>query len=243
MKRFCTCSITAPLGISARSSRKGSNLVSRSARVACFTFVVLLFLIGCAPPFSAMQSAKLAGKGRFEITPFFSTVSFSAEGQTEHVQYEYGFQGAYGLADIIDLQLRYEIVGVEYEDPYTGSLSGSANVIGIGPKIGVIRDVCAFCLPIGFAFGGDIDEMSETWQIHPTLILTLPIGNVFELSPSSKVLIPISGDQDILVAFNFGAGISSNLRKWALRPELGFLISPGDEGHFTHFSIGITMYP
>lgn len=243
MKRLCTCNIITVSRISAENSSKGSNLMSRFALVACFAFVVFVFLAGCAPPFSAMQSAKLAGRGKFEVTPLFSTVSFSAEGETEHIQNEYGIQGAYGLADRFDVQLRYEFISFEYEDPYTGPLSASANVIGIGPKIGIYRDMFAFCSPIGFAFGGDIEEVSETWQIHPTLVITLPIGNSFELNPSSKALIPLSGDGDILLAFNLGAGISANLRKWAIRPELGFLVDPGEEGHFTHFSIGITIYP
>lgn len=243
MKRLCAHNITAGYRIAAKNNSRMPNLMSRSARVACYALVAFMFLVGCAPPFSAMQSAKLAGRGNYEITPFFSTVSFSVEDQTEHMQNEYGIQAAYGLADGFDLQLRYEFISFDYYDPYFDSISSSANVIGVGPKARIYRDIIAFCSPIGFGFGNGIDEVSETWQFHPTLIITLPIGDVFELNPSGKVLIPISGDQDILLAFNFGAGISANLRKWAIRPELGFLISPGDDGHFTHFSIGITIYP
>ena len=243
MKELCTRTTSAELRISANSSSNGCNLMSCCALVVYFALVIFVFLARCAPPFSAMQSARLAGKGKFEVTPFFSTVSFSAEGETEHVQNEFGLQGAYGLGDRIDVQLRYEFISVEVEDPYAGDLSASANVIGLGPKIGIYRDIFAFCLPIGFAFGGDIDDVSETWQIHPTLVITLPIGKSFELSPSSKVLIPLSGDGDVLLAFNLGSGISANLRKWAIRPEIGFLINPGEEGHFTHFSVGITIYP
>jgi len=206
--------------------------------ITCFVVVVLVFLAGCAPPFSAMQSARLAGKGNFEVTPLFSTIFFSTGGETEHVQNEYGLQVAYGLADRFDLQLRYEFISGAVED-----VGWSANVIGIGPKIGIYKDMIAMSLPIGFAFGGDIEDVGETWQFHPTFLFTLPVGNSFEFNPSTKMLIPISGDGDVLLAFNLGAGISANLKKWVVRPEVGFLINPGEEGRFTHLSIGLTIYP
>ncbi len=196
-------------------------------------------MASCAPPFSAVQSARTAGKGRVEVTPLFSTVFFSAEGETEHVQNDFGFQVAYGVGNMVDLQLRYEYIYVSIED-----ISASANVIGVGPKFGVYKEMIAFACPIGFAFGGDIEDIGDTWQLHPTLLFTLPVGNSFEFNPSSKILIPLGGeDQDVLLAFNLGAGISTDLRKWAVRPEVGFLVNPGEEGHFMQFSLGLTIYP
>jgi len=224
--------------IPAKKSGKVFSSMQWIVLFTCSVSTIFVFLAGCAPPFSAMQSARLAGKGKFEVTPIFSTVFFSAEGETEHVQNDFGLQGAYGLADRFDLQLRYEFISVEIEDA-----SASANVIGIGPKIGIYKDVIAMSLPIGFAFGGDIEDISETWQFHPTFLFTLSVGNSFEFNPSTKMLIPISGDGDVLLAFNLGAGISANLKKWVVRPEVGFLINPGEEGRFTHLSIGLTIYP
>jgi len=211
-----------------------------SVKILLATLIV--FIIGCVPTFSTIQSAKLVGKGKFEVTPSFSMVYFSDEGSMEHYQNDYGLQGAYGLGDRFDVRLRYEFINVPPMEELYGE-SFSVNVLGLGPKIEIVKDRIALCLPVGFAFGGDIEDISETWQFHPTLISTFPVGNNFEFNPSSKVLVPLNSDSDILIAFNLGAGISTNLEKWAIRPEAGFLLNPGEEGHFTHFSIGITVYP
>lgn len=223
-----------------KTFNKEGNVKKWSTKILLATLIV--FVIGCAPTFSNLQSAKLVGKGKLEVTPSFSMVYFTDEGSMEHCQKDYGLQIAYGLQDKSNFLLRYEFINVPpMEGLYGESLS--ANVLGLGPKIGIVKDRIALCVPIGFAFGGNIEDISETWQFHPTLIATLPVGNYFEFNPSSKVLVPLNGNSDILIAFNLGAGISTNLDKWAIRPEAGFLLNPGEEGHYTHLSIGITVYP
>ena len=95
MKRRCTGSIDKVARISVKNSTKGFNSMSWRTLMSCLAVIVFIFLTGCVPPFSSMQSARLAGKGKFEVSPFFSTVSFSAEGESEHAQNEFGLQGAY----------------------------------------------------------------------------------------------------------------------------------------------------
>jgi hypothetical protein len=208
--------------------------------ITCFLFFVFIFLAGCAPVFSDLQSATLVGKGKYEVTPGFSTVSFSNEGETEHIQNHFGLQAAYGVHSNVDLRLRFERIDVDTESDE----SMGANVLGFGPKIGLVQDKVALYLPIGFAFGEDIEEVSKTWEFHPTLLYTLFVGKNFELNPSAKALIPLNRENsDVLVAFNLGAGISSDLTKWVIRPEYGFLFNPGEDGHYSQFSIGFTVYP
>ncbi|HQU71054.1 MAG TPA: hypothetical protein PKV71_06630 [Calditrichia bacterium] len=58
----------------------------------------------------------------------------------------------------------------------------------------------------------------------------------------SETLIPIGNpDLDVLVAFNLGLGISSDLNRWALRPEVGYLFNPGENGHYFHWSLGVSV--
>ncbi len=109
-----------------------------------------------------------------------------------------------------------------------------ANVFGIGPKASLIKDGLAAYVPVGFAFGGDVDGIEE-FEVQPTLLLTLPVGEYIEVNPSAKGII---GD-DFYVAFNVGLGLSSDFNKWAIRPEYGMLFNPGEEGHFGQFSIGL----
>jgi ABC-type Fe3+-hydroxamate transport system substrate-binding protein len=199
---------------------------------------ILLFQTGCTPVFSELQSAKLIEKGEFEVTAARSSVSWDGD----HVQDHYGLQVAAGLSEKSNLRLRYE--HVETDDFGLSNSSGlTAEVISLGLKREIDKDRIALYLPIGFAFGGDIEE-SETWAFHPTLLFSHSVNRYIELNPSVKALIPLSNSNaEILVAVNLGIGISPNIDKWVIRPETGWLFDPGEEGHYTHFSIGLTIYP
>lgn len=205
------------------------------AVITCL-LLVSVFLAGCAAPFSDLQSAKLAGKGKVEATPSFSSISFDDE-ESRHVQDHLGLQAAYGVSDMADFRLRFEhiVLDKDDEDPF--------NVIGFGPKIRVVKDVVALNLPFGFALH-DGTDVSDTWSFHPTLLFTPLRTSTFEINTSGKALIPLNSENsEVLIAFNLGAGLSTNIEKWAIRPELGILINPGEDGHFMHLSIGLAVSP
>jgi hypothetical protein len=190
---------------------------------------------GCVAPFSDLQSARLAGPNRFEVTPSYSAVSFAEDGQREELQDNFGIQVATGISPRVDLRARYERISLKDSD-------GGVNVLGMGPKVGLVEDRVAIYLPVGFAFGSGI-EASETIQVHPTLLATVPVHDFVELNGSVKALIPITErDIDDLVAFNIGLGLGPDLQRWVIRPEIGFLFNPGESGHFRHLSIGLTYY-
>jgi hypothetical protein len=196
--------------------------------------VSVVFLAYCVvPPFSDLQSAKLVGKGRIELTPGFSSVSVTAEGESQHVQNNFGIQAGYGVSKSLDFRLRYERIQLDTGEDESYGL----NVLGFGPKFSVVKDWVAIFLPVGFAFGSDV-EVSKTWQFQPTLLFTVPFNKNIELNTSAKGLIWFQSGYDSLVAFNLGFGLSSDLDKWAIRPEIGFLIDPGEKGHYMHISIG-----
>ena len=189
--------------------------------------------VACAPVFSDFQSAKLAGRDRVEVTPSASTVSVSGS-DGGHVQDEYGLQLGVGVLDRLYLRARYVRVG-----GFNGV--GGINAVGFGPKISLVKDRLALAVPVGFAFGQDL-EIAETWTVHPTLLLTQPVMRRLEVNASVKGLIPLSRDGgDTLVAVNFGVGFG-DLERWAIRPEIGFLFDPGEHEHFTQFGLGITLF-
>ena len=202
--------------------------------------IALTSLSACAVPFSEMQSARLAGVGRSEITPTYSMVRAPLEeGGTGSVQTQFGAQAAYGLTKNLDLRLRYERIALSELVDEEGSGSGT-NILAIGPKFPLVRDRIALFVPIGLGFGGGI-KSSETVQVHPTVLLTLPVGKAIDINSSLKALIPLSDKGgETLVAVNLGLGISTADRKWTVRPEVGVLRKPNESGHFRHFSIGLT---
>ena len=183
--------------------------------------------VACAPVFSDFQSAKLVGRDRVEVTPSASTVSVSGS-DGGHVQDEYGLQVGAGVLDRLDLRARY--VRVE-----------GINGVGFGPKISLLKDRIALAVPVGFAFGPDV-EIAKTWTVHPTLLLTQPVMRQLEVNASVKGLIPLSRDGgDTLVAVNLGVGFG-DLERWVIRPEIGFLFDPGEREHFTQFGLGFTVF-
>ena len=61
----------------------------------------------CAPVFSELQSARLVGVGRTEVTPAATANYFTEDGETNHVEDHYGIQAATGVHERIDLRVRY----------------------------------------------------------------------------------------------------------------------------------------
>lgn len=198
-------------------------------------FSLFFLLPACAPTFSELQSARLAGKGRVEVTPSYTSTTISNEGESEKVQDHMGVQLATGVSDNVDLRFRYEYISVD------GEGTDAIHVVGVGPKFGFGGGKAAFYIPVGTALADGV-EAGEALQVHPTLLYTHPFSSKFELTGSGKALLMKDRDIDDLVAFNLGAGISSDLSKWAVRPEAGVLINPGEDGRFWHFSVGFTYY-
>jgi hypothetical protein len=195
--------------------------------------VLAVIVSACAPVFSDLQSAKLVGRGKVEVTPGFSSVSFSDDEGSEHVQNHAGLQVAAGLHDKVDLRVRYERVMVEDAE--------GINVLGFGPKIQLVKGWAALYVPIGFAFGGDFDT-GKTWAVHPTLLLTGQVHPSVELNWAAKYLVPLHEEGgDNLLAFNVGLGLGPRQGRWAIRPEYGMLFNPGEDGHFNQFSVGVSI--
>jgi hypothetical protein len=188
------------------------------------------FLTGCYV-FSGLQSARMAKPGQVEFTPGYSSISFAAEGESDKMTDNLGLQFGVGATRHFNIRARYERLGI-------AGGGGGYNFFALEPKFGSPSGIIAFSMPVGSFFGDDIES---TMQFHPTLLLTAPINQTFEINGSVKVLIFAEEDTDKLVAFNFGFGIG-DVEKIVIRPEIGFLINPGETGHFRAFSIGATFY-
>jgi hypothetical protein len=199
------------------------------------TVILMVILSGlaisCAPVFSSLQSAKLVGKNNVDVAPHYTSTSSSFDNESEHVQDHFGLQLGYGLSDGVDLVTRYEYIEV-------ADNGGNVNIVGIGPKVNIVRDIMAVYLPVGFAFGGDMDKI-DNFEAQPTLLFTLQAGKNVEINPSVKGII---GEDFFYVAANLGLGLSTNFDKYVIRPEYGLLYNPEEKGHYGQFSIGTSIY-
>ena len=127
--------------------------------------ISIIFLNGCYT-FSSLQSAKLLVKGKYEITPSYSNISFSEDGNTEKMTDNFGVQAGFGVTDKFNLRFRYENIKPEFPE------ADSYSFLAIEPKISIEKDIIAFSVPVGFFTGPSIDD-DESVQIHPSLHFTL----------------------------------------------------------------------
>jgi hypothetical protein len=178
--------------------------------IGCGSFPAL----GWAQVLSNLQSAKVVGRDRLEITPGYSSGP------------QFGVQVATGVAEGIDLRGLY----VRTE---------GSNLVGFGPKFTLVKDKVALALPVGFFFGQGI-EPGKAGYAQPALLFTAPVNRHVEWNAAGTVLFAFS-DSFTLVALNFGGGFG-DLDRWAIRPEIGFLFYPGESGHSLQFSIGVTLF-
>jgi hypothetical protein len=76
------------------------------------------------------------------------------------------------------------------------------------------------------------------------LLGTLRASPAFELNPSVKAFYPFAvEDPELFLGFTLGAGISSDLDRWAIRPEIGAVINPGEGGTTWGWTLGFSFRP
>lgn len=197
--------------------------------------IVLPSMQSCiVPAFSEIQSARTVGTSNIEVTPSYTSVSANEEGESDGIQNHAGLRFALGLTDQVDLRAKYERIWLKDCEDCEG-----VSIAGMGPKFSLVEDQVAFYLPVGRAFGDDTDE---TWQLHPTLLLTQNIKDQIDVTFAPKYLITFCEDCDDLLALNFGLGLSDDFDKWAFRAEYGILhnLKEDTPGHYGQFSLGLS---
>jgi hypothetical protein len=192
--------------------------------------------VRCAPVAYELQSARMTGRHQVEITPSFTkmqVVERPTEGKKPVTfpiaNRTYGIQAAYGLSDNLDLRFRV----VTFSSP-----QANKTVFSTGLKLRLVKDRVAAYFPIWF-----VDYRPA--QFQPTLLLSFPIvGNKMEFNPSGKALLNLAGVDPmkrVMVAANLGLAISTNLSRWALRPEYSIIYEPAKKAFTGSFSIGLTF--
>lgn len=188
---------------------------------------------GCAAV--SFQDAKMVGKGKVEFTPTVSRVGFSAEGESEAIGTGYGGMISAGVSDKVDF-----IAGYQRFKP--SDADSGINLAGLGPKISLVKDKAALLLPVTFAFGNDVD-VSDSIQISPTAVFSVPLGKNVTFNPGARVVWSNCEDCDVLVGAHAGLSVPFAGGKVVLRPEIGALKNPGESGMIWTFGVGLSLRP
>jgi hypothetical protein len=197
-------------------------------------------MFSCIVPVNtSMESARMLGTGNVEVTGSFSSYSLSSDGESVGINDNIGLRVGYGLSDKVDLKLRY----IRLMTSGNSADNPDVNYLALIPKVSITDNRFAAVMPIGLYFATVDGESSDTWFVSPRLIYTYPLPNdKVEFSVSSKADFYFEEDTDPTIGFTLGAGFSSDLSKWAIRPEFGLLFFTGDsEGTSLNFGIGGTV--
>ncbi len=184
---------------------------------------------------SSFQSAESVGKGRFETTILYSSLSAGYEGERDGIINDFGFFGGFGLSDKTEIRVRYDKYAFKESD------GQGLNNIMAGPKFSSESGNFAFYLPVGLQFEKDSES---TWMSEPSFILSFPLGKAVQINATPSFLFPIGEDlgfSDGLLKINLGLGVKLQ-GDWIIRPEWGlmyFAESIGD-GHFMNLGLGIS---
>jgi hypothetical protein len=118
----------------------------------------------------------------------------------------------YGINNRFDMRVRYErLMQNDKAQP------GNFNYVSLSPRIRLIEDRITGALDISSYFS----ENTHYELIGPRLILSFNISNQFEISTGTKLDLALNRDHYSYWGGNLGCGISSDLNKWAIRPEIG----------------------
>jgi len=198
------------------------------------SLIVWLLFGGCfLPPAANMQDARLVGKDHVRAAAFWSGLNNAEEG--EKSADEFGILLGAGLSDAAELQLRFERIDfVDEDDGY--------QFISLGPKLGLVKDQLAVLIPLGAYMGTDID-IQDTFQIQPAMIGTIAANESFEVNVSGRVALPFDSDLITWAILGFGFGISSDLDRWAIMPEISYSIAldEDDVDSFLGYGVGLCV--
>ena len=189
---------------------------------AILSILILVLVSGCfAPLNSVFDNATLPQKNELRIIGSYSGYygPDNEEGLI-HLNDNLGFSLGYGFSDNFNLNFRYEYLDVKYEYDFWGInlASEKVNYFGLSSKINLKKDKLALGVPVGVYFA---DGEYLGIILDPMLYVTFRNSDKFEFNVIPKAHI---GTQDIsiLPGISMGLGLSKNLDKWAIRPEIGY---------------------
>lgn len=204
-------------------------------------FLSVVLLSGCfAPVTQTYDSARMVKKNKMEVKAnysFYDDVAYEGNYDGEDIvkNTNFGIAVVYGLEDKTNLGFRYE-----YINNQTTEIEGDINSQWLGDLIDSYRysDIhffefnskfslkegrIAFSAPVGLYNFADVG--GTIFEFKPRFHFTFPNKkNTFEFSivPQGKFFLSGGTIVPLIPSLSFGMGFSSDLDKWAIRPEISY---------------------
>lgn len=196
----------------ARRPRSPNRRAAALVRAWPLVLPGLLACGGCLT-FSSFQTARLPEPDRAEVTAAVTRSDFrDDDDRAGWSMLEFRRRARLGRTAPVEGHLKLSLL-----HPDGGGFGG---VLGGGFKAALVRDRLAVGLPVSWYVG---DAGFRFVQIHPGAIATLPIVPGLDLNGDLEWYTLASGGTRPLHARHLGLAIGPADRRWAVRPEVGWL--------------------
>jgi hypothetical protein len=210
----------------------------------------VFLLQSCFVPVNSLyDTAKPLGKGNTEVMGSYSYYTGSGTSLSSN----YGFRAGIGISERTDLKIRYEHLGglpVQFVDEDLFYSKG--DYISFIPKftlrnnhMAISTPVSLYLLKLGAEVGGssESESVDPLFSIGPNFMYTWDLNpNKIDLTGGVRTEVFIGDGAAAFLGFSASAGFSSNLSKWAIRPEIGFLFGSSFGGGILNLGIGTQFY-
>jgi hypothetical protein len=205
---------------------------------ACLLILITILIGGCFAPVNlTYDSAKTLNKGQIEVQGMYSRYNVTNDTLSSAlINQNYGISLGYGITDRYTMKIRYEYIDptVTFQKVF-GDISedfkgmNSMSYFEVNNKLMLVKNNLTLGLPVGAYFYNtkmlDVKNGGMGWfTFDPRLYITFfRSTKFFELSvvPKLHCLFGAFGGY-VTPGISLGMGLSSNLDKWAFRPEIGY---------------------
>jgi hypothetical protein len=215
-------------------------------RISWALITGIISLSSCTSLLPVNNSYEKAGtlqEGNVEFSGHVTKYDVKHFGRNETSNRNFGIRAGYGVSDRFDLKLRYEHLA--FTPNFDGKVT-SGDYVSIIPKVAAVPEKLSFMLPVGYYFMTEKIEgryyKKRVSSITPQMVFTLTNRKKkmdFSFSSKMDFLFDLeNGENDSFLGMSLGAGFSTDLRKWSIRPEIGISTNAEDA---TYFSYGIGL--
>jgi hypothetical protein len=175
---------------------------------------------------SSYQNARITEPGPARATIAGSVMRPSDDPEAENL-YVIDVEARKGLAGASDVAWGVTLITAG---------EGALMAVDAEPRLAIVNGWLAVGVPLTYYVGAPLP-----WglQVAPGAVATLPVSKQFEINAAAKIVL-VAGGEEAVPAYNFGFGFSDDLRRWAIRPEVGLMKSyDEDEGWLVQLGVGV----
>lgn len=193
----------------------------------------------------SFEKAGTLGEGGVEISGHVAPYEIHHFDRWDRGGENYGFRVGYGMSDRFDLKLRYDRMNVS--PAFDGRLR-STQAISFIPKFAAVPQKLALLMPFTHytnRFDNGYRYKEELLSVAPQFLYTFTNRKQrIDLTLGSKtdIIFGMNGadGNNLFFGAHVGAGFSTDLRKWAIRPEIG--VSGAPDETFMHYGLAIQIF-